>query len=147
MKRFLFFSLLGILVVSVPLSIYAGENDNRIALINPIGGEQIAAGKVYNITYMSPGPDYVCIRISYDGGSTWKKLCDANKTNCQLGSFSWKVPNIASKNCKIQIHEVYGSRLSLASAHFSIVETVPKKIEQAEKELDKSMYEDAGGSD
>ncbi len=147
MKRFLFFFLLGILVVSVPLSIYAGENDNRITLLYPIGGEQIAVGTVYDVKYMSPGSDYVCIRISYDGGSTWKKLCKENKTSCQLGSFSWKVPNIASKNCLIRIHEVYGSRLSLASAPFSIVESVPKKNEQTEKKLDESMYENAGGSD
>ena len=47
--------------------------------------------------------DCVCVETSYDGGSTWKCNCKRNKTDGQVGTFRWNVPNTTFKNCCMRI--------------------------------------------
>jgi hypothetical protein len=145
MKHLLFFLSLGVLIVSFSLPLSAGENNNPLTLLTPIGGEQIVTGSVYHVEYMAPGTDCVCIETSYDGGSTWKCNCKRYKTNSQTGSFRWNVPNTTSKNCYMRITDVYGPGISHTSAPFSILESGDLKAEQIVEEVDESMYECSGG--
>lgn len=145
MKHLLFFLSLGVLIVSFSLPVSAGENNNPLALLSPTGGEQIVTGSVYHVEYMAPGADCVCIETSYDGGSTWKCNCKRDKTDSQIGSFKWNVPNTTSKNCCMRITDVYGSGSSYTSAPFSILESGDLKAEQIVEEVDESMYECSGG--
>jgi len=145
MKDLLFFLFLGVLIVCFSLPVSAGENNNPLTLLNPIGGEHIVAGSVYTVDYMAPGADCVCIETSYDGGSTWKCNCKGNKTDGQVGTFRWNVPNATFKNCCMRITDVYGSGISYTSAPFSILESGDLKAEQIVEEVDESMYESSGG--
>jgi hypothetical protein len=146
MKHLLFFLSLGVLIVSFSLPVSAGENNNPLTLLSPIGGEQIVKGSVYHVEYMAPGADCVCIETSYDGGSTWECNCGRNKTeDSQIGSFRWNVPNTTSKNCYMRITDVSGLASSYTSAPFSILEPGDLKAEQIVGEVDEGMYECSGG--
>jgi hypothetical protein len=145
MKQLLFFLSLGVLIVSFSLPASAGENNNPLTLLNPIGGEQIITGSVYTVNYMAPGVDCVCIETSYDGGSSWKCNCRHNKTDGQVGTFKWNVPNGTFENCCMRITDVSGPGISHTSAPFSILESGDLKVEQIVEEVDESMYECSGG--
>ncbi len=145
MKHLLFFLSLGVLIVSFSLPVSAGENNNPLTLLSPIGGEQIVIGSVYNVEYVSPGVGCVCIETSYDGGSTWKCNCKRNKTDGQVGTFRWNVPNTTFKNCCMRITDVSNSGIFDTSAPFSILGLGDLKAEQIVEEVDESMYESSGG--
>jgi hypothetical protein len=145
MKHLLSFLSLGVLIVFFSLPVSAGENNNPLTLLSPTGGEQIVTGSVYHVEYMAPGADCVCIETSYDGGSTWKCNCKRNKTDGQVGTFRWNVPNTTFKNCRMRITDVSGSGISYTSAPFSILESGDLKAEQIVEEVDESMYESSGG--
>jgi len=145
MKHLLFFLSLGVLIVSFSLPVSAGENDNPLTLLSPAGGEQIVTRSVYNVEYMAPGADCVCVETSYDGGTTWKCNCKHNKTDAQVGNFRWNVPNTTFKNCRMRITDVSGSGIYYTSAPFSIVESGDLKAVQVVEEVDESMYECSGG--
>lgn len=74
--------------------------------------------------------DCVCVETSYDGGSTWKCNCKRNKTDGQVGTFRWNVPNTTFKNCCMRIADVSGLGISYTSALFSILESGDLKAEQ-----------------
>ena len=132
-------------MVCFSLSVSAGENNNPLTLLSPVGGEQIVAGSVYTVEYMAPGADCVCVETSYDGGFTWKCNCNRNKTDGQVGTFKWNVPSATFKNCCMRITDVSGLGISDTSAPFSIVESKELKAEQIVEEVDESMYESSGG--
>lgn len=146
MKHLLFFLSLVVLIVSFSLPVSAGENNNPLTLLSPVGGEQIVTGSIYHVEYMAPGTNCVCIETSYDGGATWNCNCKRDNTdNSQVGSFKWNVPNTTSNNCCMRITDVSGSGISYTSAPFSILEPGDLKAEQIVEEVDESMYECSGG--
>ena len=145
MKHLLFFLSLGVLIVCFSLPVSGGENNNPLTLLTPVGGEQIVTGSVYIVDYMAPGVDCVCIETSYDGGATWKCNCKHKKTDGQLGTFKWNVPNTTFENCCMRITDVSGTGISYTSAPFSILEPGNLKAEQVAGEVDENLYECSGG--
>ncbi|NIM17526.1 MAG: hypothetical protein GTO45_36395 [Candidatus Aminicenantes bacterium] len=70
----------------------------------PNGGEHLAIGSKYTITWTSSGvTDTIRIRFSSDGGNNFSKIAD-NLANS--GSWTWTVPNINSSNCLIRINAI-----------------------------------------
>lgn len=146
MKYSLIFTI-GVLIFFFTFTASAGENDNPLTLQSPAGGEQIVAGKVYDIHYFAPKVENICIETSADGGATWTEIRRSDKVDAQLGFYRWKVPDTASDNCLVRITEIYGSGTAVTSAPFSIIKQTNLKIEKKVEKFDEGMYPEAGGSD
>jgi hypothetical protein len=70
----------------------------------PNGGEHLAIGSKYSITWTSSGvTDTIRIRFSSDGGNNWSRIAD---NLADSGSWTWTVPDIDSSNCLIRINAI-----------------------------------------
>jgi len=92
MKHLLFFLSLGVLIVSFSLPVSAGENDNPLTLLSPVGGEQIVIGSVYHVEYMAPGGDCVCVETSYVEGLLGSVIVNATKQMLKLAPSNGMFP-------------------------------------------------------
>ncbi len=73
-----------------------------ISLIDPNGGEVLAAGAVEPILWESEGVvDRVLVEFSFDGGATWMTVFPANGGN--TGEYLWTVPPVDSEQCLIRV--------------------------------------------
>jgi FtsP/CotA-like multicopper oxidase with cupredoxin domain len=74
---------------------------NAVQLITPNGGESIAAGSLYSVTWGAPA-NAVKFRLRYsiNGGNTWILI----NNNIIGNSYNWTVPTIrGQKNAKVQV--------------------------------------------
>ena len=74
----------------------------RITVTSPNGGESWAAGSTQTITWTSYNAgSMVNIDYSADGGATWSRT--ATDASLYSGSYSWKLPSIASTKCMVKV--------------------------------------------
>jgi hypothetical protein len=80
-----------------------------VTMISPNGGEFIATGSTYKIIWGGPPiVESYRLKVSYDGGATWKLLADLYGDN----TFDWKVP-LGPKNktkCLMSVEGFDGNR-------------------------------------
>jgi pimeloyl-ACP methyl ester carboxylesterase len=88
-------------------------------LLSPKGGENIYEESTYNITWSSNSVSQIKIEYSING-SAWNTI--VSSVIASLGSFSWKLPVIGSKqnNCFVRITELGGSLSAVNTSAFTI---------------------------
>jgi len=93
-----------------------------IKVISPNGGESWEQGSSHNIIWTTTGTvGNVKIQYSLDNGSTWTTITSSTTND---GSYSWKVPAVASTQCKIKISESSdGNPTDSSNAVFTITES------------------------
>jgi hypothetical protein len=72
--------------------------------LSPNGGENLAATKIYNITWKTlEGAElpYVAIEYSPDNGRSWQDIAICQNT----GSRQWEIPLIDSNQCLVRISD------------------------------------------
>ena len=101
---------------------------NKIRITYPNGGELIESGSWFNVEWDSDGlkSDLFKILFSSNGGRTWKRL-ESRLLN--VNKYLWKVPEIESENCKIQIIAVENENIKdISEREFSISKKAKIKI-------------------
>jgi hypothetical protein len=92
-----------------------------VTLTFPNGGENLAAGRAYTITWSKPSleaPAY--IDFSADNGATWTRLT-AQPISLMAGSYSWSTPRINSNKCLIAlVNANTGAVIDRSDATFSL---------------------------
>lgn len=98
-------------------------NEPWVRVISPNGGEELKGGAVRNILWEPSGELTIQIRLSTDGGETWKVIADDITNNA--GAYSWTVPyNTASTNCLIWVGDPdYAKRYDTNDVPFTILVT------------------------
>jgi hypothetical protein len=92
-----------------------------ITVTSPVQNDKWIADLNQDITWDHGGEvviDSVDIFLSIDGGKTWPLTIASGIENS--GSFSWKVDNIQSMNCKIKIVDTNGETEGLSDGTFII---------------------------
>jgi hypothetical protein len=90
-----------------------------IRVVAPNGGEQLAAGTGFTITWSAANSrETVIIEYSVNGGQTWKEITGAAENN---GKYDWTVPDEPSDNCLVRISEAGGQPSDTSDGPFSIV--------------------------
>jgi hypothetical protein len=74
-----------------------------ITVSAPNGGENWLAGTTHDITWVSDLVSTVKIEYSTNNGSNWNTV--AESVPASTASYSWLIPNTASKQCKIRISD------------------------------------------
>lgn len=97
-----------------------GAGRPSIAVLSPDGGEGWAAGSVHDITWAADaGTGPVDLELSTDGGATWAAI--ATSIGAASGSYTWKVPDISTRQASIRVRETAGARADVSDGAFSIV--------------------------
>jgi hypothetical protein len=97
-----------------------------ITVTAPNGGEQLAVGSRFDITWLSSGTrEAVKIEYSVNSGDTWMEIAAAAENN---GKYDWLVPDTPSETCLVRIGETGGEAMDISDAVFSIVQPVPGEI-------------------
>jgi hypothetical protein len=92
---------------------------STLTLTRPLAGENLAAGKLYNITWTHTGAvDTVAIEFSIERGEKWTPVYPANVGN--TGAYQWLVPMVESNTCLIRITNVANTFVYDISELFSI---------------------------
>jgi len=89
-----------IVILTFSCTIFSQGN---ITVVSPNGGEQIAAGSRFTITWQSSGvTGDVLIEYSIDNGQTWRPISYDPVTN--TGMFDWQnVPGDVSRDCLVAV--------------------------------------------
>lgn len=97
---------------------------STLTLLSPNGGQIIAGGTNYDITWNYTGTvGGVLIAFSTDNGSTWSDVYPPNVGN--TGSYKWLVPIVESQQCLIRISNTASPAVSdTSNAAFTIYECV-----------------------
>lgn len=99
------------------------NNRGRLIILTPNGGEQLAGGSYYYITWKKVNglvPGSFALEYTTDGGVTWNRINTAPIAGVMR--YSWQVPKINSTKCKVRIIN-YLSRIvyDMSDGYFSIV--------------------------
>lgn len=78
-----------------------------IQLLNPNGGQTLAVGSTYNITWNSSSINNVKLEYSINNGSTWSTI--ANSIPASNGSYAWTIPSTPSQLCLVRISDASNS--------------------------------------
>ena len=81
-----------------------------LKIIQPNGGEKWEGGKSYDISWQSANVSNIKIEYSTNNGSSWNQI--SASFDAKSGSYSWKIPNQPSSNCKIKISDATDSKIS-----------------------------------
>ena len=91
----------------------------------PNGGENIAGGSDYTVTWSATHDGYTIDHIelyySLNGGSTYPYTITANTAND--GSHTWRAPNVSTTEAKIRIIAVGSAGTDESDSNFSILST------------------------
>ena len=106
-----------------------GIYEKGIRVISPNGGEIFYADSTYAISWTSNIVKTVQIQYSIDNEVTWNTI--KLRISASEKEYDWKVPNIASSNCKIKIKDKYDSEIyDICDAPFTIIAST--EIENSE---------------
>ncbi len=116
--------LYSILVASLILFLANSYTYSQLILSSPIGGERWQAGTTQSITWTNGTTTALRIEFTTDNGVTW--MTNSIQTSATTGSYSWLVPNVPSKQCKVKITDVDDSFITDSSHNsFSIIYAPP----------------------
>ncbi|HLP45456.1 MAG TPA: hypothetical protein VK469_05900, partial [Candidatus Kapabacteria bacterium] len=106
------------------------ESTASLTVLSPNGGETMAVGYTYSITWASTGTiTNVKIEYTRDNGSSWETIAAAAPNT---GSYNWTVPDINDSQCKIVIREaITGTPVDASDGPFFIVKSVIPAEERA----------------
>ncbi|MCF8240048.1 MAG: T9SS type A sorting domain-containing protein [Melioribacteraceae bacterium] len=92
---------------------------NSLELTYPAGGEELQAGKQYNLTWNSTNISNVQLQYTTDNGSNWADITPS--TSASGGSYSWNIPgNISSNQAAVRILRAGDANTQDQSATFTI---------------------------
>ncbi|MCR4432655.1 MAG: S-layer homology domain-containing protein [Caldiserica bacterium] len=105
-RNFLTSMLLGVLVISVPV-VFPTEEPLSVTLIQPNGGETLAALKVFEIQWTTSATGgNIGLQYSLDSGKTWTDIAyfpnPASKGG-EKGAYVWLVPPVKSDHGRIRV--------------------------------------------
>jgi hypothetical protein len=90
----------------------------HITIAFPVGGEDLQAESIHNITWTSYGTsEGVKIEYSADSGSSWLEVIESIP---DTGVYSWTIPNTPSDSCLIRIADTNGSLADTSDSIFII---------------------------
>jgi hypothetical protein len=93
-----------------------------VTVIQPNGGENIAAGTEYNIKWFSTKVSDVKIEFTTNSGASWITITGSTPSS---GSYNWDVPNLFSDNCRIKISDVSNPDLyDISDNDFTVTEAM-----------------------
>jgi hypothetical protein len=92
-----------------------------ITITQPNGGETIAGGGTYNVTWTATSVTTLDIYYSIDGGINFPYQVATGETND--GAYTWTVPNISTSTAKVKL--VSGTVSDVSDANFAITYTPP----------------------
>jgi predicted methyltransferase len=93
-----------------------------VQLSNPNGGNTIAAGSIYNITWTYGNVTNVNLEFSVNGGVNWTGI--ATGVSASTGTYAWNVPPVATTTAKVRVVNAANTSMSDESdAYFSITLT------------------------
>lgn len=97
-----------------------------IDIVTPNGGETLAGGNQYNITWNS-SISYSSIDLEYYDGSSWNVIVSGTEDD---GSYTWTVPNISTTGARLWIKGNDGSvnPTDYTDADFSIINALNGSI-------------------
>ena len=75
--------------------------NSDLVLISPKGGENWEVGSTQKIIWSNPTLSKVRIEYTADNGTNWLSII--NSTSASDSSFSWKIPNTPSTQCRVRI--------------------------------------------
>jgi hypothetical protein len=79
------------------------DNEPKLMLSSPNGGENWEVGSNQNITWSSVNfTGNIKIEYSTDNGNFWIDVISSAPNN---GSYNWTIPDISSSNCKVRISD------------------------------------------
>ncbi len=97
-----------------------------ITVLTPNGGQVLAAGSLYDITWSSINLSDVKIELTSNNGSTWSSIIDSTESD---GIYTWTIPSLNSSQCKIRISdEADGLPSDVSDATFRIYSAIPETI-------------------
>ncbi len=111
-------------------------SDNKLTVIYPNGGEELIAGRPYNVSWTATADNQLgFIDFSSDNGASWTRITD-NPVNLKDGRYNWNTPKVNSNECLIAIvNAENGTQLDKSDAPFALVST-PAEISRP------SMYDE-----
>ncbi|MCP3059367.1 lamin tail domain-containing protein [Myxococcus sp. K38C18041901] len=90
----------------------------------PNGGEVLAAGSTFNITWASSGVQNVRLQYSLDNGVVWSDV--AASVAAASGSFAWTVPSESSSTARVRINDAADTTLAdVSDGPFTLNRPVP----------------------
>lgn len=103
-------------------------------MLAPNGGETLAGGSTYSVTWSAGDPDtpagnlQIAIDYSADGGSVWHHVAGALPNS---GSYAWSVPDTATTHGRIRVTVSDGQQQSsdTADADFTITGSPPYRLD------------------
>ena len=113
---------------------YSDQSDNvftiapepSIAVTSPVGGENLLAGSVKNITWTSTNIYKVKLEYTTNNGANWTVITDSIEST---GNYSWTVPNVNSNLCRIKVSEARnGIPWAISPNNFTINNQIVKEI-------------------
>jgi len=120
--------------VSDLTSNYSDQSDNvftiapepSISVTSPVGGENLLAGSVKNITWTSTNIYKVKLEYTTNNGANWNTIVDSIEST---GNYSWTVPNVNSNLCRIKVSEARnGIPWAISASNFTINNQIVKEI-------------------
>ena len=91
-----------------------------IKVLSPNGEEMWSPGSIHEITWQSFKSNSVQIGFTSDGGKFWSYI--SKETPAIFGSVRWKVPAIASSDCKIMVLDTDNKTINdVSDSSFTIV--------------------------
>ncbi|MCU7494304.1 MAG: T9SS type A sorting domain-containing protein [Ignavibacteria bacterium] len=101
--------------------------NSSVVLTSPRGGEVWPAISTHNISWTSSVVSYVRLDYSTNNGASWTTI--TSSVPASAGSYSWKVPNTLSVQCKVRIVDTANPGVADTSSNaFEISIAVPSAV-------------------
>lgn len=96
------------------------DKQASIEVFTPNGGENLAVGEEYYITWASTGINNVLIEYSTDNGDQWITI---DTVSALGGRYTWIVPDAPSETCLVRItgNDSSGDTSDVSNTVFSII--------------------------
>jgi hypothetical protein len=104
---------------------YILGQDTSIVLKTPNGGDKWLIGLSRDITWTRNDTNITNVKIQYttNNGTSW--LAVVQSVTASLGTYSWRVPNTPSTNCKVRISNTGGDTIYCVSANVFTIRVIP----------------------
>jgi len=106
-------------------------NPPTVEVTLPNGGEKLAGGSSYNITYTATDAaglkaSPITFRYSTNSGTAWTQIATSQAYS---GTYAWTVPSVNSANCRVSVEAINVGDLTgtdMSNADFTIDSTSPE---------------------
>ena len=101
--------------------VYKDHIIRNLDLMTPHGGESLLAGSVYDITWRA-ARHIAAVKLAYsvDDGTTWTAITAS--TPAALGRYTWTIPDISSRRCRIRLSDAAdGGTVTVSAEAFAVL--------------------------